>query len=190
MHPGLKYILLVKEGSTLTNKIYIVGSVGSGKSTLARRISEAFGFAYFESDSIIHEPDPDSPTGTRRRTEAERDALIDEVLTQERWIAEDTGRRIFEMLWQEADSIILLEPPVFIRKYRFILRWVKQMLRLEKCIYRPGLYMLKLMFKWTKDYETGVGTVKDRLVPYQDKVSVLRTQYDIERYINQVKEDY
>ncbi|MCL2408094.1 MAG: hypothetical protein FWC96_00555 [Oscillospiraceae bacterium] len=167
----------------MVSKIYITGPVGGGKSTLARKISKEFGITYFEMDSVIYEPDPDSKiTGTRKRPESERDFLINEVLSSESWVAEDAGREIFEILWQEADSIILLEPPVHTRKCRIILRWIKQMLRVEKCGYRPGLYMLKLMFKWTKGYEHG--TLKDRLPPYKYKISVLQTEQDIERYIS------
>ena len=169
----------------MVNKIYIVGPVGGGKSTLARKLSKEFGLVYCELDSIIYEPDPTSLTRNRKRSEAERDSLLNRVLSNEKWVVEDAGRAIFEVVRQKADSIILLEPPLSVRKHRIILRWVKQMLRLEKCGYRPGLYMLKLMFKWTKNYELGLDGLKDRLIPYKHKIALLQTEKDIKRYISE-----
>lgn len=169
----------------MVNKIFITGPVGSGKSTLARQLAKDFGFVYCELDIVIHKPDSSSESGSRKRPDAERDELLASLLSNSRWVAEDTGRAFFETAWKQADSIILLEPHVKIRKYRILLRWVKQNLRLEKCGYKPNLKMLRMMFKWTKSYETGTDTLKKRLAAYNQKVSVLRTEKDIRRYISE-----
>ena len=83
-----------------------------------------------------------------------------------------------------ADSIILLEPSVAVRRRRIVIRWIKQMLGIEKCGYKPGFWMLRAMFKWTRDYETDVDSLKQSLVPYETKISLLRNVGDIERYID------
>ncbi len=169
----------------MVNRIYIVGPVGSGKSTLARRLSKDYGLTCCELDSIVYTPDPESSSGNRKRSEAERDALLHAILAKERWIVEDAGRAYFDIAMQAADSIIHLEPPVSIRKRRIVLRWIKQRLHLEACGYIPGVYMLKLMFKWTRNYENGADGVKERLVRYKAKTSLLRTERDIRRYIHE-----
>ena len=167
----------------MIDKIYIVGPVGSGKSTLARKISSDYDFTYGELDTIVYKPDPTSPNGNRKRDETDRDRLISEILSSKRWIIEDSGRETFEYLWRDADSIIFLEPSVSVRKFRIILRWIKQKMHLEKCSYRPGFYMVKAMFKWTKNFEDGTDNLKERLTRYNDKVVHLRSNRDIRRYI-------
>lgn len=167
----------------MINKIYIIGPVGSGKSTLAKRLAEEYNFIYCELDSVVHEHDLSSPSGNRKRTEEERDSLVNAVIYNDKWIVEDTGRICFEYLMREADSVIQLEPPVFVRKRRILLRWIKQRLKLEKCGYNPNLTMLKLMSKWTKEYENGTDGVKERLAKYKDKIYLIKTKRDIAEYI-------
>lgn len=169
----------------MCNKIYIVGPVGSGKTTLARKLSKDFGFDCCELDRIVYEPDPSSSVGNRKRPEEERDNLLNSVLIKDRWIVEDAGRAYFEIALQKADSIIQLELPISIRCQRILLRWIKQNLHLEKCGYTPTIQMLKAMFKWTLNYENGSDGLKDRLVPYKHKISIVRTKQDIDKYINE-----
>ena len=168
----------------MVNRIYITGPVGSGKSTLARRLSEVYGFACCELDGIVYESDAASSTGNRKRPEAERDALLYAVLSHEKWVVEDAGRACFEIAWRRADSIILLEAPVSVRVRRILLRWVRQKLRIEQCGYTPNFTMLILMFHWTRNYDSGADSVKERLRPYQSKLSVIRNKRDIETYVN------
>jgi len=89
----------------------------------------------------------------------------------------------FETVRQQADSIILLEPPASVRIRRILLRWVKQNLRIEACGYTPDLAVLRLMFKWTRNYDSGADGVKERLIPYGSKISVVRNERNIRRYI-------
>ena len=44
--------------------------------------------------------------------------------------------------------------------------------------------MLKIMFKWTKNYEIGTDNLRGKLVPYNQKLSVIKTHMDIKQYIN------
>ena len=166
----------------MINKIYIVGPVGSGKSTLARKLSKEFGFVCSELDSIVYEPDP-STGDNRKRSVEERDLIFNSVLSNERWIVEDAGRAYFEIAMQKADAIIHLEPSVYVRKRRILLRWIKQRLHLGKCGYIPDLLMLKLMFKWTKSYEIGADGVKERLKNYKDKIYIIKSERDVKKYI-------
>lgn len=168
----------------MVNKIYIIGPVGSGKSTLARKLSKEYGFVCCELDSIVYEPDLSSPTGNRKRIVEERDSMLNSILSNKRWIVEDAGRAYFEVALQKADSVILLEPPVYVRKWRILLRWIKQKFKIEKCGYTPNFKMLQAMFRWTYNYETGADGVKERLIPYKSKISLIRTDRDIAYYIN------
>lgn len=168
------------------DRLYISGPVGSGKSTLARRLSEMTGIPCFELDGIVYEPDPDSPDGNRKRPEAERDRLFAEILAAPRWIAEDAGRLCFMEAYGRADEILLLEPSPAVRRARIVRRWVRQNLRLERCGYRPTLSMLKAMFRWSRDYEAGRDTLKQRLAPFWGKVTVVRNGAELKKYCDTV----
>lgn len=166
------------------DKIYITGPVGSGKSTLARRLANGHGFYCCELDRVVHSWDS-LTSDNRKRPDDERDAMFGAVISKDRWIVEDTGRRCFEQAMQAADSIILLEPSAWVRRFRILLRWIKQNLGIEKCIYIPDFETLRRMFKWTKSYESGADGLKGRLEAYWPKITVIRNEKDIVKYINE-----
>ncbi len=168
----------------MVNRIFVTGPVGSGKSTLARRLARDYGFISCELDRIVYEPDPNHHGNNRKRSEAERDALFQAAMAQRRWIMEDAGRGVFESAWQAADSVILLEPPKAVRRYRIVSRWIKQNLGIERCDYKPDFTMLKLMFKWTRDYERGGTGARRLLMDYQHKTCVVRNERDLQAYID------
>ena len=128
-------------------KLYITGPVGSGKTTLARQLSQKTGVPCFHLDQVAHEPDPDRPGGNRKRPEEERDAMFRSILEQEDYILEDTGRACFIAGVEQADRVVLLEPPPLLRRKRVVARWLRQNLGLEACAYRPTFAMLRSMFR-------------------------------------------
>lgn len=160
-------------------KIYIVGSVGSGKSTLARRMSKALEIPYQSLDELVHIPDKTNPWGNRKRSIEERDSMFSSIIEQRDWIIEDTGRPCFEAGLKMADRIILLDIPPKLRSFRIFKRWIKQKLGIEKCIYKPRYEMLKCMFRWAKDYDTGKDNLKERISAYKDKVVTIKNDKDI-----------
>ena len=164
-------------------KIYIVGAVASGKSTLAKRLSKIWNIPYQSLDEFVHITDKAHPWGNRKRQVEERDAIFYSFLQQPKWIIEDTGRPCFEDGLKEANTIVLLDTSSNIRNYRIVIRWIKQRLGIEKCIYKPRFKMLVSMFKWSKDYDTGKDNLKERLSPYQEKVIILRNNKDINEFI-------
>jgi Adenylate kinase and related kinases len=164
-------------------KLYIVGPVSSGKSTVARLLSEQLSIPCASLDEIVHIPDPAGPWGNRKRTAEERDELFHSVIRQPEWIIEDVGRPCFEAGMREADAILLLDIPAGIRKYRIVKRWVRQKIGAEACGYSPRLRILKAMFQWTKDYDSGRDGLKERITVYQKKVVVLKSNQDIREYL-------
>ena len=165
-------------------KIYVVGPVASGKTTLARRLSDTLGVSCFHLDEVVYEKVPGSKFGNRRRTDAERDSLFAEILARESYIIEDTGRECFVEGMRQADAVILLDTPRCVRINRIVVRWIKQNLGLEPCAYRPNAKMLRMMFRWASNYDNGSDGTKARAMQFGEKLSILRSRAQIERYIS------
>jgi adenylate kinase family enzyme len=167
-------------------KLYIVGPVSSGKSTLAKKISYKLNIPYHSLDEVVHIPDQTHPWGNRKRPPEERDILFYSIINQQQWIIEDVGRPIFEDGLGQADLIILLDTPARVRKYRIIKRWVRQRLGLEKCIYRPHFKMLRGMYQWSRNYDTGKDNLKERIIKYQEKIITLKRKKDIDLFLENI----
>lgn len=158
-------------------KILIVGSVASGKTNLARKLENKLNIKYFEIDSIVHDD-----IKKIKRTNEEQKEIIDRINNENKdWIIEGTLRKNLNYLLDYADKIIYLNIDVKIRKRRIIKRFIKQRLKLEKCNYNPNFEMLKLMFKWTNDFEENKVDFENKLEKYNDKLITLSK-------INEVKE--
>lgn len=163
-------------------KIYIVGSVASGKSTLARQLSEKSGVPCFHLDDVVHIKDKNSAEGNRKRTPEERDTLFRQILSAN-YIMEDTGRACFTDGLRLADRIIVLDIPYRVRAFRILRRHLRQVLGIEKSSYKPSLRMVRMMFKWAKDFDTGADGVKERIMPYREKTVTLHTVKDVQNFV-------
>ncbi len=165
-------------------KIYIVGSIASGKSTLAKQIAKMTNVEFYGLDNVVHQPDKSNPWGNSKRSIEERDAMFNSIIQKDNWVIEDVGRPCFEEGFRQANKIVLLEIANLVRNFRIILRWIKQNLGIEKCIYKPNYNMLKCMLQWSKDYDLGKDKLKERLYPYKDKVVILSNYKDIKSFLN------
>lgn len=169
-------------------KLYITGSVGSGKSTLAEQISKITDIKCTHLDNIIFVKDKNTTWGNNKRPAAEIDKTFYSVIGQNDFIIEDTGRERFIDGMRSADKIIVLDIPLRTRKYRIIKRWIKQNLGLEKCGYRPKLIVLKSMFRWIRNYESGKDGTKSRIKQFEPKVIYLRNQKEIDDFLYNLTE--
>ncbi len=155
----------------MNRKIHIIGSVGSGKTTLARKLSAQVGIPYYELDNVVWER---GPQGDRRRTEKERDALLQEIIASDNWIIEGVHHTWIMESLRQADQIILLDPPYSQRTYRIIKRFIKQKLHMEKANYKPTFKMFRKMFRWNRYFETiSKPEIVELLKPYEEKLYVL-----------------
>ncbi|MDE6156418.1 MAG: hypothetical protein K2F67_08280, partial [Eubacterium sp.] len=136
-------------------KLYITGSVGSGKSTLAEQISQITGVPCTHLDELIHIPCSSEKWGNIKRSDEEIDSEFNSIIVSDNYVIEDNGRERFVEGMKNADKIIVLDISLKVRKYRIVKRWIMQKLGLEKCIYKPKLFVLKSMFRWLNNYECG-----------------------------------
>ena len=170
-------------------KAYIVGSVASGKTTLARKLSKILGIPCTHLDGVVHIKDnKNKEWGNVRRTDEEINKMFLNLINKPQWIIEDSGRKIFDKGLEEANVIIYLKPSKFIRKKRIILRYFKQKLGLEDCLYTPSLHMLKFMFRALDNYEKGIDDLELRINQYKHKVINITNSMEMNEYISSMIE--
>ncbi|NOU86218.1 AAA family ATPase [Paenibacillus sp. LMG 31460] len=148
-------------------KILITGIVASGKTTLAKRLSKKINVPWYELDSIVHHQ---TSTGRYKRTAEEQIDVLMEIDKNGTWIFEGTDRESYQCLYQIADTIIFLDTPLWKRRIRILTRFLKQKLGIEKCHYKPDFLMLKMMYKWTRDFEQNRSSFETKLKLYNDKL--------------------
>ncbi|SFS56168.1 hypothetical protein [Paenibacillus sp. 453mf] len=153
------------------SKILIIGIVASGKTTLANNLSQQLNIPWYELDSIVHHL---TPAGRSKRTPEEQMEVIREIDANGTWIFEGTDRDSYQSLYELADKIIFLDPPLWKRKIRIMTRIVKQKLGLESCHYNPDLSMLRKMYQWTTDFEQNRNHFEEKLQLYDEKVIRLK----------------
>ena len=149
-------------------KILIVGIVASGKTTLARKLSKLLDIKHYEIDSVVH----DDINGVKR-SEDEQKKIFNKINKEDNWIIEGTLRKHLFYLCSMADKIIYLDVPLNIRKRRIFTRFIRQLFGTEKCNYEVNLKMLKMMYKWTDDFEKNRHDFEDKLFNYKEKVTVV-----------------
>lgn len=148
-------------------KVLIIGSVASGKTTLAKLLSEKLNTPWYELDSVVYHQ---TAFERYKRTAAEQVKVIIEIDQNGDWIFEGVDRQSYQCLFDMADTIIFLDTPLWKRKIRIFIRFLKQNLRIEKCNYTPDLKMLKMMYQWTKDFENDRSKLEAKLQLLKSKV--------------------
>ncbi|WP_291563982.1 hypothetical protein [Clostridium sp. UBA2485] len=150
--------------------------MASGKTTMAKKLSDQFNVSWYELDNVVHLR---LPSGDVRKSPEERDFEFNKIIDSEKWIIEGVFRQCFKEGFNKADTIILLDTPLFKRKYRIAKRWIRQNLKLEKSNYIPTMKMLFSMYKWSSDFEKSKDNILQMLESYEDKVIILKDNTDL-----------
>ena len=134
-------------------KIYISGGPGSGKTTYAKKLSKQMAIPHFDLDEIKwvnHKG-----VFNQKRSKEERIALLNELLTQnQNWILEGVYFQDWiQPVVEQADSIIILQPPRYLRQFRIIRRSLRRMLYIEPPKYRENPIALFKLLSWSHKYE-------------------------------------
>lgn len=159
-------------------KIVIIGIVASGKTTLSKRLSKQKEIPCYEMDSIVH----DDINNIKRSLKEQKNIIMDICKNNNDWIIEGTLRKNMDFVLDIADRIIYIDIPLRLRKRRILIRYIKQKLGIERCNYKPSLKMVKMMYKWTYDFEKEKHLVTEKLRKYKDKIIVLDTVKKVSNY--------
>jgi adenylate kinase family enzyme len=153
--------------NSLSKRIYIIGSVASGKTSMAQRLSKQLSIPWYELDNVYHLRLP--YVGAKLPLD-DRISIFNTIVASDKWIIEGVRRECFDVGFEKADIIILLDTPQYIRCYRILKRWILQRLGLVKSNYAPTIKMLLKMFEWSMRFEKSKDEIHKTLEPYKDKL--------------------
>jgi adenylate kinase family enzyme len=108
------------------NRVVIVGTAGSGKSTLAERLAARSGGVFVDLDALNWGPGwtPAPVSLFRERTTV--------ALLGERWVVAGNYRRLRDIVWGAADTLIWLDYPLPLVLWRLLRRTVRRVLTQEE----------------------------------------------------------
>ncbi len=169
----------------IPKKIHIIGSVGSGKTTLARNLSRKYSIPYYELDNVVWKRHKGEDI---RRSDEERDALLDKIMSSDRWIIEGAHHHDWvSQCFQNAELIIFLDTPYLVRISRIIRRFILQKLGIEKANYTPTFKIFMKMFKWNAGFEK---KSKPKILDMfrQDKMKslIIKDNHKLEQFVSEV----
>ncbi len=101
-------------------RIVIVGSTGSGKSTLAEQLASVFNIPYVELDALFW-----GPNWQPVDDEIFLGHVID-AIQSDTWAVAGNYRRVRDMIWSKADTVIWLDYFMIINLWRLFHRTIRR----------------------------------------------------------------
>ena len=130
-------------------RICIIGESGTGKTTLSNNLSKELNLPVYHIDGIHH------LENWKERDKKERDRLILEKASQEKWIIDGTYRSTLQQRLEKADYVIYLDyftmAQVIGVLKRFIKNHGKEKDEIPGCKEKMSWEFLWFVIKWRKD---------------------------------------
>lgn len=163
-------------------KIAVIGYSGAGKSTLARALGERYGIPVLHMDQVYWAP------GWQERDRTEARHMVHEFMEQTEWVIDGNYTKFeYQRRLDEADTIVFLN---FSRLACFFRAWMRfahyrghtRLDMSEGCPEKLDLeFMWWILWKGrTKSKREGYWSI---LAQYPNKTVVLKSQKDIDRYM-------
>jgi adenylate kinase family enzyme len=133
-------------------RIHVVGGPGSGKSVTAALVAESLGLPSMDLDLLFWDQAA-GRYGVKASPEA-RDAALERILAQPAWITEGVYHSWVRSCFKEADVIIVMNAPVWLRHWRILARFVKRRVGLERSKQESVSDLLGLL-RWNHSYDGG-----------------------------------
>lgn len=174
-------------------RIHIIGGTGSGKTTLARKIGTRLGIPFYDLDEVGYEGGFGAPRPLDVRL-----ATLERIASQPTWVTEGGFILWIDELLRTADTIVWLDLPWRVRRWRVILRHIKA--DLARNNRHAGYVNLYRFYMTSRTYESNptiytlqppdIGdyssraTVSHYLQQYKSKVVHCRTVADVAAFEN------
>ena len=114
-----------KPPSQIGRRIAVVGTTGSGKTTLARQLAQSLALKHVEIDALHWGPEwtPVSDDLFRQR--------VHEALQVDSWVTDGNYRKVRDIIWSQAETIVWLDYPLTVILWRLFWRAVRRTMRRE-----------------------------------------------------------
>jgi adenylate kinase family enzyme len=132
-------------------KIHIIGGSGSGKSYIATRLSARFELQVLDLDTIFWDQKETIPYATKAAPK-ERDLALATIIRQPNWIVEGVYYSWLLSSFQQADHILVLTTPLWLRQVRIVRRFLQRKLQPSPRI-KESLRSLRQLLKWNASYD-------------------------------------
>jgi adenylate kinase family enzyme len=107
-------------------RIAVIGTACSGKTTLAARLAQRLGVRHVELDALNWQPNwTQTPTDVFR-------AHVADVLSTDTWVVDGNYRKVRDIVWTRADTIIWLDYPLPVILTRLFKRTLRRVITREE----------------------------------------------------------
>jgi len=130
-------------------RIVIVGPTGSGKTTLANQLGEILNLPVTDLDTLHWRPNWQETPDDEFRD------LVDAVTRADRWITGGNYRKVRDLMWSRADTLIWLDYPLWVVFPRLFRRTIQRIVTQEDLwgtgnreSWRKQFFSRKSLFLW------------------------------------------
>lgn len=109
----------------MMNRIVVIGTSGSGKTTLAKQIALKRHVPHIELDALNWQPNwQEAPLDEFR-------VAVENVLQPQQWVLDGNYRKVRDIVWKRADTLVWLDYPLRVILWRLTQRIFKRTLTRE-----------------------------------------------------------
>ena len=165
-------------------KIHIIGGPGSGKSYIAEKISTLYNIEAYDLDDLFWDRHTND-YGTKARDE-DRNSALDRILKQESWIIEGVYYRWVEQAFNDADLILILTTPKWLRHLRISQRFIRRKLGIMTSK-KEKLRDFWDLVKWNQKFDTdNLIRIRKFISNHENKVVECKKNQDIPSIIDSI----
>ena len=162
-------------------KIHIIGGSGTGKTYLANLLSIKYNIPHYDLDDLFWDNSANQygvkmPIGKRNE-------MLNRVLQNEDWIVEGVYDSWLTDSFEKADTIIVLDIPKRVYKYRIIRRFIKRKIGIEHSK-KVTINSLITLLKWTDKFQKeNLPQIHIALSNYTGKTIVLHSKHEVNNFV-------
>jgi len=131
-------------------KIHIIGGPGSGKTFSATKLQKLTKLNLCSLDKIFWDQTENSYIRSNEKFRTEK---LNLVLSEDNWIVEGVYYKWLADSFRDADLIVILNPPVYIRQWRIFKRFLKRKF-IQREFRKETFKSFMEMFWWNQKFDS------------------------------------